>query len=103
MEKKGTFASPATAFARRAFRFREDPPEERLSEFGRPAGVLLRILEEINDFDQFRFGFIHSRDIFEGDVALPVLIVDLRVTLTTLKTPTEFDGIPRKAKTGTTA
>src|SRR5580765_1749136 len=60
MVKNGTLASPAMA---RASRVLPVPGEPTMST---PVGIL----QEVDDFDHFLFGFLNAGDIREGDIHL---------------------------------
>ena len=70
MLKKGTFASPATAFARRVLPVPGGPPEAPLWGSSRPASGICRGLQELHDFLELFLGLIDPRDVGEGDLRL---------------------------------
>ena len=77
MEKKGTLASPATAFDRSVLPVPGGPDEQH--PFRNPSaelGEFLGMAEELDDLHQLFLGLVHSGHVVEGHLHL-ALAVDL--------------------------
>ena len=79
IEKNGTPASPATAFASRVFPVPGAPDQQHAFRRGpAQAGVLREVPQEIHDLDQFVLGFVDAGDVVEGDLRILLLVVAAR-------------------------
>src|SRR5690606_764892 len=55
--------------------------QHALGQLAAELGKLLRVLEKIDDFDDFLFGFVEARHVFEGDLLLAHRVEQHRLVL----------------------
>ena len=68
MLKNGTPASPATARDEQRLAGARRPDQQHAARNARAErGELLRVLQELDDFDQLLLGFVDAGDVGEGD------------------------------------
>lgn len=81
MEKNGTFASPATALASSVLPVPGGPTSSApRGSFAADVGILLGIVQEVDDLDEGFFRLVLTGDVSKGDAG-GFFHVDLRVGL----------------------